>query len=105
MGPVTYRLSLPQGWRLHPVFHVALLSPYRENAVHGPNFIEPPPDLISGENEWEIEAIIGHKGNGTRRRYLIKWKGYGDNDNSWEPEKNLGNASEDLEEYKRIHRL
>ena len=36
-------------------FHVALLTPYKENDVHGPNFPHPPPDLVKGQEEWEIE--------------------------------------------------
>ena len=46
LSPLTYRLKLPVQWRIHDVFHAVLLSPYRENEVHGPNFIQPPPDLI-----------------------------------------------------------
>ena len=38
-----------------------VLSPYHENNVHGPNFIQPPPDLVEGEEEYEIESIMGHK--------------------------------------------
>jgi hypothetical protein len=43
------------------MFHVLLLSPYVENTVHGPNYPQPPPDIIDGEPEWEIERIIGHR--------------------------------------------
>jgi hypothetical protein len=50
-------------WRIHPVFHTTLLSPYRENDVHGLNFINPPPDLVDGEEEQEIEAIVSHRGS------------------------------------------
>ena len=28
--------------------------------VYGKNFIEPPPDMIEGEPEYEVEAIIAH---------------------------------------------
>ena len=42
-------------------FHVALLTPYKENDVHGPNFPCPPPDLVEGQKEWEIEQIVRHK--------------------------------------------
>ena len=101
MGPVTYLLKLPKSWQMHLVIHMSSLLPYCKNTIHGPNYLEPPPDLINRENEWEIEAITGHKGQGPQCQYLIKWKGYRDNDNTWEPESNLDNAAEELEEYKK----
>ena len=59
LGPVTYRLNLPEKWKIHNAFHVTLLSPYVEMKEHGVNFTEPPPDLIGGEPEWEVERILG----------------------------------------------
>jgi len=56
-----YQLQLPMQWRIHPIFHVSLLAPYKENNIHGMNFLEPPLDLIKGEPEYEIEAIITHQ--------------------------------------------
>ena len=29
-------------------FHASLLTPYKGNDIHGPNFPQPPPDLING---------------------------------------------------------
>ncbi len=31
--------------------------PYKETALHGPNFTRPPPDLIDGEEEYEAEEV------------------------------------------------
>jgi len=61
MGPITYCLKLLDQWQIHPVFHASLLSPYQETETHGPNFLQPPPDLIEGEEEYEVEAIIAHR--------------------------------------------
>ena len=105
MGPITYKLKLPKQWRIHPVFHAALLTPYKETTIHGPNYTKPPPDIISGQEEFEVEAIITHRRRGAGYHYLVKWKGYGPNDNSWEPERNLGNAAEILQQYKARSRL
>ena len=35
LSPIVYQLHLPKTWKIHPVFHASLLSPYRENEVHG----------------------------------------------------------------------
>src|SRR6266403_5208474 len=84
---VAYRLALPVNWRIHNVFHASLLNPYHETTTHGPNFTHPPPDLIEGEEEFEVERIVAHQKFGRSKclQYLIKWKGYPESDNSWEP--------------------
>jgi hypothetical protein len=103
MGPVTYKLKLPPQWKIHNVFHGKLLTPYRETDVHGKNFPEPPPDLIEGEDEYEVDSIRDHRKRGKGQQYLVKWKGY--SDETWEPEANLKNASEILKDYKKRKRL
>src|SRR6266481_3394998 len=87
ISPVAYRLALPANWRIHDIFHASLLNPYHETKAHGPNFTRPPPDLIEGEEEYEVEQIVAHRtfGRSQRLQYLIKWKGYPESDNLWEP--------------------
>ncbi len=65
--------------------------PYKETELHGPNFTCPPPDLIEGEQEFEVEKILDAqpRGRGCKMHFLVKWKGYPTSDNSWEPRKNL----------------
>ena len=38
-----------------------------------------------------------------RTGYLVKWKGYDDTENSWEPEANLDNAQEAIDDYYKAH--
>ena len=64
ISPVAYKIQLPVSWGIHNVFHASLLSPYRETAAHGPNFSRPPPDLINGEEEYEVECIVNHRRHG-----------------------------------------
>src|SRR6266852_5190148 len=91
ISPVAYQIGLPASWNIHDVFHTSLLSPYHETKAHGKNFSRPPPDLIKGENEYEVERIVNHRCHGRARRlqYLIKWKGYPESDNTWEPAEQL----------------
>ena len=34
LGPITYRLKMPDIWKIHNVFHAVLLKPYQENDIH-----------------------------------------------------------------------
>ena len=58
------------------MFHTCLLSPYKENDVHGPNHTNLPPNLINGAQEYEVEMLLAHRQQGRQRQYLVKWKGY-----------------------------
>ncbi|ESK97667.1 hypothetical protein Moror_17457 [Moniliophthora roreri MCA 2997] len=61
LSPVTYHLELPHQWKIHPVFHAALLMPFKETEAHGPSFTEPPLDLTEGFKEYEVEVVMGHR--------------------------------------------
>ena len=71
LSPIIYQLRLLKTWKIHLVFHASLLLPYRENKIHGRNFPAPPPDLIDGEEEYEIEKIICHHGSPSSHSFLI----------------------------------
>jgi hypothetical protein len=47
--------------------------------------------MIEGQEEYEVESIVGHRqfGRGKKLHYLIKWKGYPASDNTWEPEEDV----------------
>ncbi len=100
MSPVNYRLKLPTQWSIHDVFHIDLLTPYRETDLHRSNYLRPAPDLIDNEEEYEVEKILDSRQFGQRRKkqYLIKWKGYLDSDNEWVDYKNV-HAPEAIREF------
>ncbi len=84
------------------MFHANLITPYKEMELHGPNFTRPPPDLIEGEQEFEVEKIMDAqpRGRGRKMHFLVKWKGYPTSDNSWEPRENL-HADRLITEYNK----
>jgi hypothetical protein len=87
ISPVAFWLELLASWNIHNVFHTSLLSPYTETITHGPNFSRLPPDLIDGEEEYEVEQLMAHRYHRQNKvlQYLVKWKGYPMSDNTWEP--------------------
>ena len=102
LSPIMYQLKLPLTWKIHPVFHVDLLTPYKEMEVHGTNFPKPPPDLIDGEEEYKVERILDsqHYGRYQKVQYLVKWKGYPESNNQWVNWDNMF-ADEALQEYRQ----
>ncbi len=85
MSPVNYKLELPTQWSIHSMFHTDLLTPYHKTATHGPNYERPPPKLVEGLEEYEVEKILDLQqiGRGRKLQYLVKWKGYPNSDNQW----------------------
>jgi len=53
------------------MFYASELVSYQEMEVHGLNYTEPPPDLINGEEHYEVEVIIQYKGTGSCQRSLV----------------------------------
>jgi hypothetical protein len=62
-----------------------LLTPYIKTEFHGPNYTRPPPDLVQGTEEYEVEEVLDSRqyGRGHKVQYLVKWKGYPNSDNEW----------------------
>jgi hypothetical protein len=73
--PTNSRLQLPPTWRIHPVFHNSLLTPYKETPEHGPNYTQPPLKIVEGETDhYEVEAVVDSRLTPNKRgiRYLVK---------------------------------
>ena len=104
VSPVNYRLDIPRRWHLSThMFHVSKLRPF----IADPTSITPPPpppDLIGDHYEYEVETILNSRRT-TRGaiQYLVKWKNYGREENSWEPRRNLSNATTAVTEFHRLH--
>ena len=90
-----YQLKLPDTWRVHDVFNESLLTPYRPPTFPSQKEpLPPPPDLVDGEPEYEVESILDSRVSRRKLQYLVKWKGYPNEDNTWEPATALANASD-----------
>ncbi|SGY77744.1 BQ5605_C005g03715 [Microbotryum silenes-dioicae] len=98
-----YKLKLNAGDKSHNVFHASKLQHWTDNdgaAFPGREATEPASVVVQGNEEWEVDRIVDEKGKGKRKRYLVKWKGWADSDNTWEPRAHLEETIA-LEEWER----
>jgi len=84
VGPSAYHLKLPHRMRLlHLVFNVVKLSATPEDPIPGRKLQAPPPPIVvNGEPEWEVEEILDSRWHWRRFQFLIKWKDFGRKHNS-----------------------
>src|SRR5439155_24041465 len=81
IGTQAYQLALPKSMRIHPVFHVSLLEPYKAPSIaHTPP--PPPPVMLDSEEEFEVDQILASKFIRKRLYYFVHCKGYSITDNS-----------------------
>ena len=94
ISDVAYKLALPDGWRMHPVFHVSLLKAWRESAWSCPVDEEPVVDVeLEPEETYQIERILKWRrvksGRRASREFLVEWRGYPLDEAQWVPERNF----------------
>ena len=95
---VSYWLKLPSTWKIHNVFHASLLTPYKETTTNGQQYQEPALDLVDGQPEWEVERILGARKRHNQLQYLVRWKGFSEAHDSWEPLTHI-NANQRIREF------
>jgi hypothetical protein len=91
-GPVNFKLQLPKGMRIHPVFHISKLEPAPDDA-------ELATDIELEFDEYEVEEIQGLQKKGRQWKYYIKWRGWPTSSNTWEPLSSLTNCKELVNAY------
>ena len=87
-------------------FHVTRLREFR----YDDRFVDPRDIALRDVEEYYVERILAHSGNPTKLKTLqfhVKWRGFDESYNTWEPWKNL-RETEKLHRYpisKGLHKL
>jgi len=110
ISPLAVCLTLPRKWKIHNVFHVSLLEPYRTSEHRAP--LDPSKvlweaDDIEQSEEYDVKEIMYSVergwGNNKRILYLVRWLGYPERkDWTKEPFDNFSLGS--LEKLREFHR-
>ena len=93
-------LELPAVLRIHPVVNVRRIVKYKEQ-VEEQKKILPPPVKVAGEKEYEVEEILDRQEKRGKTKYLVKWKGYMAEGNTWKGLENLKNTERKIEEFEK----
>ncbi|KAF9767081.1 hypothetical protein IL306_000413 [Fusarium sp. DS 682] len=63
--------------------------------------------VMRGESttEWEVEKVLDVRFDNDSKQllYQIKWKGFGNKENTWEPKKNLGKCLKLIRDFEKKH--
>ena len=107
VGPLAYRLKLPAKYRIHPVFHVSLLKPFRSSdAFDHSQSLRPLPDLSQGPDVYLVERVLDRRVRKIKRRsvveYLIQWQGYPLHEATWEPKARLRDAGSFVQDQMKM---
>ncbi|VFQ72131.1 unnamed protein product [Cuscuta campestris] len=88
IGEAAYRLELPPGSRIHPVFHVSLMRPYYGESPEQEQ-LALPSEFVHGQPLSEPARILAERQvlvRGTpEKQCLVEWTDGGRDDVTWEP--------------------
>jgi len=106
VSPLAGRLMLLRKWKIHNIFHVSLLKPYRTSKHRVP----PDPSKILREahdieqsKEYDVDEVLGSTRKGRRVLYLVKWLDYLDR-KDWTEEPYDNYSLGGLEKLREFHR-
>lgn len=102
--------DFPRDWKIHPVVSVVHLERYHHDDPFQRKPEQPGPVHVDGDTEeyqsYEIDKIIakrtlpvGKNKKKTKTQYLVKWKGYNDEWNTWMPAEQMDNAQELVRQF------
>jgi hypothetical protein len=84
-------------------YHITQLKAFDYDAME----TNPVDIALSEAQEYEVEKILNHRGDKKKRsdlEFLVKWVGYDEENNSWEPWANLRDTSQ-LHDYLKINKM
>jgi hypothetical protein len=105
INPRTYHIRLDDRYPGYPIFNLDHLKPYKESPpeIGKRSIMEDTRTNKLATEEYEVEKIVGDRYDKRRKQptWLVRWKGFGPQYDTWQTRRDLRNAPEMLKEYAR----
>jgi len=88
VSPNMVVLKLPPSFKIDVPINVSQLCPYKLPTIPGQQIMPQAPVEVEGEEEYIVEEILDSHLRCNKLEFLVKWEGYTNENNSWEPEDN-----------------
>lgn len=85
IGPVTYKLILPTSARIHPVFYISALKPFKGDIACSADL----PVLATVDCPESPQTVLDSRSKNGKKEFLIHWTGLSPADASWLDEASL----------------
>jgi hypothetical protein len=110
VSPLAFQLTLARKWKIHNVFHLSLLEPFRTSEhwpPPDPSRVLREADDVEQSEEYDVDEVMSsvERGRGNNRRvlYLIKWLDFLDRHDQWTEEPFENFSLGDLETLRQFH--
>ena len=107
INPQVFRLRLPPEYKMHPVINREHLKLYHPSPTElgDRSTLKDTRELRDDQEEYEVEAIVGHRKTKRKLFFRVRWKGYGPEEDSWLDDAGLRNTPGLRRAYKQLHLL
>ncbi len=104
VGSNAVKLKLPKTMKIHPVVNISRVKPYKDRLTGQP-VVKPGPVEVTEDRdvEWEVDFIVDSRLKRKKLKYLVHWRGYSEEDRTWEPTENLKGAPDAIRDFHSLH--
>ena len=89
--------------RINLVISVTWIHSHQAPTIPGQTVEEPPLLIVGNEEEYKVEEVLDSRMKRQKLEYLVKWKGYTDEHNTWESADNFGHAKQKVTNFHCKH--
>ncbi|ESK83986.1 hypothetical protein Moror_7489, partial [Moniliophthora roreri MCA 2997] len=99
IGDLDYCLKLPLAMKVYNIFHVNCLSLWKGNEINSQQAPAPEAVEVEGEEQHLVEEVLDSQIYRKKLQYLVRWEGYGEEKDSWEPVENLDHGKTKVRQF------